>query len=266
MTKFLFIFFTSLLIISCSQKKDKINNKENSSNGSLSNNLPLTKNGNALSLEDEKFDEFLNAMIMYKLVATIKIEHEYKIQQVEKFVVGKHQIEIYKRDSFNIDWIKINSQKIYPNKLKTINPRVDGVSEDMFCQSIQNLRLFKFKGDEILFFELTPHPCNGLGCSVSDYLIYSTTKEKINLFGTFRVGDLDLYNFPIDSALNFVATEHNGAFHGTTQVQWISRIYSMNSNGIFELAKGKQGHEYFYSIETFPNDTTVNPKYSYSWF
>ena len=88
----------------------------------------------------------------------------------------------------------------------------------------------------------------------------------INLFGNFRKADLDLYDFPINNELNYIATEYKGDFHGSTPIQFISRIYSMDKKGDFKITKDSKGNEYFYEIKTFLNETNKDFEYASNWF
>jgi len=214
---------------------------------------------------------FLDSIEAFKIQPNDTLNVEYDIKQIENYKIGKNTIQIFKKDSFNINWIKINSDKFTIENLKTINPRVDGETEKMFCNSVQKIKSYKYKNDEIIFLEFTSHPCNGLGCSVSDYLIYNIRSKQVNLFGNFRTADLNLYNFPYNKKLSYLSTEYQsteyqGDFHGATPIHFISRIYSMDNNGVFKLDKDKKGNEYYYEITTFLNDTIKEFEYKRNWF
>lgn len=202
---------------------------------------------------EENHKSYRDSIIEYKIEPLDSLLIKYEISQRENYILDKNTVEIYKKDSFNIDELKINSNIINLNKLKTINPRLDGSHEEMFCQSLQRIKLYKFKNDEIVFLEFTSHPCNGLGCSVSDYLIYNSTKNQVSFFGTFRSANLDFFDFPFNSELNYISTEYKGETQNETPIQYVSRIYSMSYNGIFELTTDSLGNEYFIEENIFPN-------------
>ena len=77
---------------------------------------------------------------------------------------------------------------------------------------------------------------------------------------------MDFYNFPFNKKLNYISTEYKGSFHGTTPIHYISRIYSLDNNGKFQLAKDLKNKEYYYEIITFPNDETKEFEYNRNWF
>ncbi|MFV0529967.1 MAG: hypothetical protein ACK5MD_00820 [Flavobacteriales bacterium] len=255
------------LLFSCSENK-----KNNlSENNTIQEQSALIEKMNLamvveISQREFFFNQFLDSIKTFKIQPIDTLEVGYNVKQLESYKIGKNTIQIFKKDSLNIDWIKINSNKITIENLKIINPRVDGKIEDMFCNSIQKIKLYNFNNDEIIFLEFTSHPCNGLGCSVSDYLIYDIKNNQVNLFGNFRTANLDFYNFPFDKKLNYISTEYQGDFHGATPIHFISRVYSMDNKGKFQLEKDLKGKEYYYEIITFPNDATKKIEYKRNWF
>lgn len=266
MKKTLFILIT-ILFFSCSDKTKKIE----SENRITKEQMVSTETNNSdepieISKQENEFNEFLESIKAFKIQPIDTLIIDYDIKQLEKIKIGKNIIQIFKKDSFNIDWIKINSNKLNVKNLKTINPRVDSKNEEMFCNSIQRIKLYNFNKYNIIFIEFTSHPCTGLGCSVSDYLIYDLKNNQVNLFGNFRTADLDFYNFPFNKKLNYISTEYKGSFHGTTPIHYISRIYSLDNNGKFQLAKDLKNKEYYYEIITFPNDETKEFEYNRNWF
>ncbi|UUV20752.1 hypothetical protein [Paenimyroides aestuarii] len=258
---------TTILFFSCTEKT-KINQSENTQikeeifyNDTINSSQPIK-----ISQQEKEFNDFLESIKKFKLQPIDTILISYETKQLEEYEIGKNSIKIFKKDSLNIDWIKINSNRIIIEKLKSINPRIDNEYEEMFCNNVQKVKLYNFNNDEIIFIEFTSHPCTGLGCSVTDYLIYDVKNNQVNLFGNFRTADLDLYNFPIDSNLNYISTEYQGDFHGATPIHFISKVYSLDKNGKFHLKKDLKGKDYFYKISTFPNDKTKAFEYERNWF
>lgn len=225
-----------------------------------------TDNLTEISLGEKKINKFIDSIKIFKIHPIDTLELDYNIVQLENHQIGRNRIQIFKRDSLNIDWIKINSDKLHIKNLKTINPRVDSERQEMFCNSLKKIKLYKFNNDEIIFLELASYPCTGLGCSVSDYLIYDLKNKQVNLFGNFRTADLDFYNFPFDKKLNYISTESQGDLHEAAQVHYISRIYSMDNKGRFQLTKDSRGKEYYFEIITFPDDVTEKFKLKRNWF
>ena len=221
-----------------------------------------------ISNNEIKHQNILDSIKLYKLepIDTLLIHYEPGLKQSEGYKIGNNNIELFKKDSFNINWIKINADKYILDSLKTINPRTDGANETMFANSLTKIKLYQFKDEEIILMKFISRPCNGLGCSVSDYIIYNKQKKQLNLFGNFRAENIDLYDFPLNSNINYIATEYQGDYHGNTPIHFISKIYSMNEDGKFYLTKDKNGKDYYYEITTFPNDTLKETEYKTNWF
>ncbi len=256
-----------MLFFSCSEKAKK----SASENRIIKEQIVSTETNNSddpieISQQEKDFNEFLESIKTFKIQPIDTLEIDYDFKQLEKYKIGKNIIQVFKKDSLNIDWIKINSNKLTVENLKTINPRVDGNREDMFCNSIQKIKLYNINKDEIIFLEFTSHPCTGLGCSVSDYLIYDVKNNQVNLFGNFRTVNMDFYNFPINKKLNYISTEYQGDFHGATPIHFISRVYSLDNKGKFQLEKDLKGKEYYYEIITFPNEENKEFEYKRNWF
>lgn len=197
MKETLYILIT-MLFFSCSEKAKK----SASENRIIKKQIVSTETNNLdepieISQQEKDFNEFLESIKTFKIQPIDTLEIDYDFKQLEKYKIGKNIIQVFKKDSLNIDWIKINSNKLTVENLKTINPRVDGNREDMFCNSIQKIKLYNINKNEIIFLEFTSHPCTGLGCSVSDYLIYDvkitksisleTLERKIWIFTTFQL-------------------------------------------------------------------------------
>lgn len=253
-----------ILLFSCSErtKKNEYENKK------LVQEFGSTvkKNSSKISEQKKHFNNFFNSLNRFKIESIDELSIEYHIKQLENFKIGKNTIKIFKKDSVSIDWIKINEDKFTIENLKTINPRLNGKNEKMFCKSLQNIKSYKFNNDEIIFLEFVSSPCSGLGCSVSDYLIYSVNYRKINLFGSFRTTNLSLYKFPFNKKLNYISTEYKGDFNGETPIHFISRIYSMDNKGLFKVERDKSGKEYYYEVTTFPKDSIKEFEYKINWF
>lgn len=254
-------------ILACSEKKrnhDSLNSpKENQK--VENHNINVEKN-TEISLKDKQFNEFLESIKTYKIQPIDSLVTEYNISQLENYQIGKYEIQIFKKDSFNIDWIKINSNKFSIKNLKIINNPTDGSNDEMFCNSLQRAKLYKFKSNDVIFLEFISSPGTGLGSSVTDYLIYDEKNNQLNLFENFRGADLDFYQFPFNKKLNYISTDYKGDSHGATPIHFLSKIYSLNSNGIFQLEIDSTGKEYFYEIITYPNDQKKEFEYKWNWF
>ncbi len=218
------------------------------------------------SLVEDSIQQLMSSIERYKIEPIDSIINDIQYSVFESFVLGDNTIEVFKADSFNINWLKINSETFSLDELKTVNPRTDGEMDNMFCNYLEKIKLYRHGSDELLFMEFKPFPCSGLGCGVFDYLIFNVSKKQLNLFGTFSVENLDLYRFPIHQEISFIATEYSGDPHGYSPVHFTSRIYSMNDKGEFTLTKDNTGKEYFYEEISYPNDSLKEPSYKANWF
>ena len=136
MKKTLFILIT-ILFFSCSDKTKKIE----SENRITKEQMVSTETNNSdepieISKQENEFNEFLESIKAFKIQPIDTLIIDYDIKQLEKIKIGKNIIQIFKKDSFNIDWIKINSNKLNVKNLKTINPRVDSKNEEMVFKGL----------------------------------------------------------------------------------------------------------------------------------
>lgn len=264
MKKSLIVLF-SIVLISCTNQSKKNINKVHPNISKTKEVSAAKKAVESNNEEEKKYNGILKSIENFKISPTDSLEIGFDIKPFEKFKFKDNQIEIFKKDSSNIDWIKINGNKILIDKLKIINSRTDKGNEDMFCNNFRKLKLYKYQNETIIFMMFESSPCTGLGCSVTDYLIYNVTKKKINLFGSFRSANLDFYQFPINSELSFIATDYKGDFH-EAPISFKSRIYSMKKDGSFKLLKDKKGNEYFYEVTSLSDNQNSDFEYKFNWF
>src|SRR5690554_2494238 len=104
-----------VLLFSCSENNKTINTKELSS---VSNEI--------------KYQNILDSIKLYKLKPFDTLQTHYKLGQLENHKIADKTIKLFKRDSLNINWIKINSDKYMIDSLKLINSRTGEASEIMF--------------------------------------------------------------------------------------------------------------------------------------
>ena len=99
---------------------------------------PVIEKEEPISPAEEKFNNLLHSIEKYKLKpidSCLEVSNNGSFQH-EKYKISNNTIEIFKRDSFTINWVKINSHKFSVNTLRTINPRTDGSKHDeIFCTS-----------------------------------------------------------------------------------------------------------------------------------
>lgn len=261
MKKTLYILFL-IQLFSCSEitkKRDSENPLKENKKAQNQNNE--SENVTKISKQEKQFNNLLDSIKIYKIKPVDSLATENNFNQLENYKIGKHKIQIFKNDSINIDWIKINSNKILIKNLKTVNNPTDGSSEEMFCNNLQKGKLYNFKSNDVILLEFISSPSTGLGSNITDYLIYDVKNNQLNLFENFSSVNFDFYSFPFNRNLNYISTDFKGDFHGATPMHFISKIYSLNPNGKFQLEK-----EYFYETTYYPNDQKKEIEYKWNWF
>lgn len=260
--KKIFIIFFYVLLSSCTNK-NKNEVIENTSKKVLlkkSTNKPKESEIDSISI-------FTDSIKRYRLepVDTLKIANEIK-PQLEKVKISNNEIEIFRENGLNITWIKINSKKILVDNLRTINSSTGGDNNEMFGNDLIKIKYYNYKKNKIIMMIFHFSPCTGLGCSVTDYLIYNLNTKQINLFENFRGSDEELYDFGLNSEINYISTEYNGDYHGATSIHFKSKLYSMKKDGKFETLKDKNKNEYYFESITYPNDTLKHMTFKKNWF
>jgi len=106
----------------------------------------------------------------------------------------------------------------------------------------------------------------GIGCSVDYYLMYDVSTKAKNFFGTFRTdNEMELFNFSNDDKIDYVSKTHNGDAHGSTPIEFIYELYSIETNGQFKEQKNNSGLTYQIKHITYPNDTTKTDELTERW-
>ena len=263
-TQFILIIF---LFFSCSEKTNK-NKSENRTIIKQTNSVQKKSHEeiSKISQQEKDFNIFKKSIQNFKIqpIDSLEIKSENKPKDV--FRIGKNIVQIFKNNNSNIEYIKINSQKILTKNLKTINNRSNGEREKMFCNSLEMIKLYHYNDNEIIFLKFSYNPCTGLGCDVEDYLIYDVKNNQINFFGNFKTTNLDFYNFPFNKNLNYISTEFQGDFNGAKAIHIISRVYSLNEKGNFVLYKDLKNRNYYYETIISLKDSTKEFRYNRNWF
>ena len=119
-----------ILLFSCSE----VTKKSESTNSSKEkqNVAVQTKKSDTvveMSEQEKDFNAFIASLQRFKVKPVDSLQIEYNYKSTENYTIGRNTIQIFKKDTFNINWININNNKIHIKNLKTINPRVDGERE-----------------------------------------------------------------------------------------------------------------------------------------
>lgn len=128
------------------------------------------------------------------------------------------------------------------------------------------MKLYNFNDREIIAMRMSNHRCNGIGCSVDYFLVYDCATKTKTFFGTFRTDNrLALYNFNNDEKLDYLSKTFNGDAGGSTPMEFIYELYSMENNGHVVQQKNSNGQTYQIKQTTFPNDTTKTETFEQRW-
>lgn len=180
--------------------------------------------------------------------------------------LSKHKIEWI--DTDDETKIKINNDVFSLRDKATINIVWDDDKDSVdLANNWDEMKLYNFNGRELIGIRMSFHPCTGLGCGVSYFLIYDPRTKTKNFFGTFRIDNtLALYDFKNDDKLDYLSKTFKGDAHGSKPMEFIYELYSMENNGQFVQQKNVAGQPYQIKHTTFPNDTTKADTYEKRWF
>ena len=169
-------------------------------------------------------------------------------------------------DTDNETKIKIDSDLFSLKDKATINDVWEKKDIVDFADNWDEMKLYKISGRELIGIRMSNHRCNGLGCSIDYFLIYDCSTKTRNFFGTFRTDNkLALYNFNNDDKIDYLSKTFTGDAHGSTPMEFIYELYSMDRNGRFAQQKTSSGQTYQIKQTTFPNDSTKTETFEQRW-
>ncbi|WP_298145947.1 hypothetical protein [Flavobacterium sp.] len=157
--------------------------------------------------------------------------------------LGNHKIKWFNTDDETK--IKIDNDIFTLKDKATLNIVHYGKDTVDFANNWDEIKLFKHNDREYIGIRMSFSPCTGLGCSVDYFLIYDVKTKSKNFFGTFRTdNELELFNFNNDCKIDYLAKTYNGDAHGSTPIEFIYELYSMDTNGQFKMQKDNGGLTY----------------------
>ena len=74
-----------------------------------------------------------------------------------------------------------------------------------------------------------------------------------------------IFDFSNDNKVDYISKTFRGDAHGSTPMEFIYELYSMDTNGHFKEQKDNGGLTYQINHTTFPNDTTKTDKLTEHW-
>jgi len=199
---------------------------------------------------------------LYRIKSLIEINNTEGNQT--DIQLANHRIKWF--DSEVETKIKIDNDLFTLKDKVTLNIVWDNKDSVDFVNNWDEIKLFKHNDKEYIGIRMSFAPCNGLGCSVKYFLIYDVATKSKNFFGTFRTDDsLELFDFSNDNKVDYVSKTFRGDAHGSTPMEFIYELYSMDTNGHFKEQKDNGGLTYQINHTTFPNDTTKTDKLTEHW-
>ena len=246
MNKFIAIFILTILVSCNNDTKQKATDFKNQTD-----NIPSFDRSNI----DQYFED-------YEIKPSITVNNIDGNQT--DIQLSKHKIKWLNTDDGTK--IKIDNDLFTLKDKATLNIVWDNKDSVDFANNWDEIKLYKTNNREIIGIRMSFQPCTGLGCSVDYFLIYDLQTKTKNFFGTFRTDNkLALYNFNNDDRLDYVSKTFSGDAQGATPMNFIYRLYSLESNGHFVQQKNTSGQAYEIKQTTFPNDTTKSETFEQRW-
>lgn len=144
----------------------------------------------------------------------------------------------------------------------------DGADEVDFANRWDQIKLFQVGDRQLIGISMFNHPCTGIGCSVSFFLIYDLKTKSKSFFGSFRVPlELKLYDFGNDGTIDFLGATYNDRnIYQTGEIEQIYGLYTMDEKGSFKVQSDKSGKKYFFK-RTFKDETykELDKKFVHNW-
>ncbi len=240
-------------LVSCADKKP--NNGTAQATDTLVTKAEIINNDNI-------YDRLKRHFELYRIKPSIEINNtEGNKTDIQ---LANHRIKWF--DSEDETKIKIDNDLFTLKDKATLNIVWDNKDSVDFANNWDEIKLFKHKDKEYIGIRMTFAPCTGLGCGVEYFLIYDVATKSKSFFGTFRTDDnLELFDFSNDDKVDYLSKIFSGDAHGSTPMEFIYELYSMDTNGQFKEQKDNSGLKYQIKHTTFPNDTTKTDKLSEHW-
>ena len=204
-----------------------------------------------------------------------EIEPWYIVNNIDRFneksdiMVGGHRIKwasTYKEETrIDIDGDTFSLKgKLSLNSLDGDN----GVEEVDFANRWDQIKLFHVEDRQMIGISMFNHPCTGIGCGVTFFLVYDLKTKSKSFFGSYRIDrELKLYDFGNDGTIDFLgATYSDRNIYKTGEIEQIYGLYTMDEQGNFKVQSDKNGKKYFFK-RTFKDETykELDKKFVHNW-
>lgn len=249
----LLIVFIFISLVSCADKKPN-----NLTAQATDIRVPKTKIADNENIHDRLKRHFK----LYRIKPSIEINNtERNLTDIQ---LANHRKKWF--DSEDETKVKIDNDFFTLKDKTTLNIVRDDKDSVDFANNWDEIKLFKHNDKEYIGIRMSFAPCTGLGCSVKYFLIYDVMTKSKNFFGTFRTDDaLEFFDFSNDNKVDYISKTFRGDAHGSTPMEFVYELYSMDKNGHFNEQKDNGGLTYQINHTTFPNDTTKTDKLTKHW-
>lgn len=242
------------ILVSCDNKKPN--------SGTTQPIEKLLTKTEILEIETNINDKLNRHFELYRIKPSIQINNTEGNQTVIQ--LANHKIKWFDKDDETK--IKIDNDLFTLKDQATLNIVHYGKDTVDFANNWDEIKLYKHNDKEYIGIRMSFAPCTGLGCSVEYFLIYDVETKTKNFFGTFRTDDeLELFDFSNDDKVDYVSKTYSGDAHGSTPIEFIYELYSMDPKGHFREQKDSNGLTYQIKHITFPSDTTKTDELTERW-
>lgn len=236
-------------------------NNKNPNNESIRTTDTFVKK-NAMLEKENIHDRIKSHFEQYRIKPTVEINNIEGNQT--DIQLAHHKIKWFNTD--NGTKVKIDNDLFTLKDKITVNIVHLGKDTVGFANNWDEIKLFKHNEKEYIGIRMSFSPCTGLGCSVDYFLIYDVNTKTKNFFGTFRTdNELELFDFLNDNKVDYISKTFNGDAQGSTPMEFIYELYSMDTNGQFKEQTDNKGLTYQIKVTTFPNDTLKTEEFSEHW-
>lgn len=117
-----------------------------------------------------------------------------------------------------------------------------------FANTWEQIKLYDIDGRQLIGISMGNHPCTGIGCGVTFFLLYDLKTKSKSFFGSYRIDrELKLYDFGNDGTIDFLgATYSDRNIYKSGEIEQLYGLYTIGEQGSFNVQSDKNGKKYFF--------------------
>lgn len=206
-----------------------------------------------------------------------EIEPWYIVNNIDRFneksdiTVGGHRVKwsgSYKEQTkIDIDGDVFSLEDKTSHKKLDEGESVEGRNVN-FADQWEQIKLYDIGGRQLIGISMGSHPCTGIGCSVTFFLIYDLKTKSKSFFGSYRIDhEVKLYDFGNDGTIDFLSATYSGGSDGVAkEIVNTHELFTMDEGGTFKLQTDKKGKKYFLK-RTFKAESykELDKKFVHNW-